>query len=319
MPRILVAGQRTIIPPEGQVIFEAKGYQLIFSSSPNEAVNQVLEDPPDLLITELGFDGEDLKLIRTVKACLQKANMPILLVLPPAMLPSMDWALFPVDDILIEPVQPEVLLARVQLAESRLIRVFDNNPLSRLPGNTSIIKAIQRTLESDTCYGVCYIDIDNFKPYNDRYGFTQGDDVILMVARIAVNVVEELAREESFVGHVGGDDYVFIVPEDKVVGVCEKILSNFEVVKNMFISGDDIKAGVYIAKDRQGRETTYGLLSLSIAVVLSQRDKFKHYGEVSAAASQIKHVVKELDGSNYMIDRRDSYKPNVVSEPPTPL
>ncbi len=317
MPRILVAGQGELISPEGQVVFEARGYQLIFARSLHDAVNYVLEDPPDFLITEFGFDGPDRKLIITVKACLQKANLPILLVLPRQALPALDWRLYPVDDIIIEPTSPEVLLARVQLAESRMIRVFDNNPLSRLPGNTSIIRAIQRTLEADETAGVCYLDLDNFKPYNDRYGFTQGDDVILMVARLAVNVVEELARANSFVGHVGGDDFVIIVPEAKVQPVCEKVLANFEVVKNMFLSHEDLKAGAYHAKDRQGRETTYGLLSLSIAVVLSRRDKFKHYGEVSAAASQVKHMVKKLDGSNYMIDRRDSYKPDTTAGSPS--
>jgi len=310
MPRILVAGQVPLIPPEGEILFEAKGYQLIFVSDPHVAVNTLLEDPPDFLITELGFGSSDLQLINTVKACLQKANMPILLVLPADVMPTMDWHRFQVDDVVVRPYTPEVLLARVQLAESRMVRVFDNNPLSRLPGNTSILRAIQRTLESGVAYGVCYLDIDNFKPYNDRYGFSQGDDVILMVARIAVNVVEELAREDSFIGHVGGDDFVVIVPEAKIVPVCEKILANFEVVKNMFLSREDIDAGVYRAKDRQGRDTTYGLLSLSIAVVPVEHNKFKHYGEVSAAASQVKHLVKEREGSNYMIDRRDSYQPN---------
>ncbi len=313
MARILIAGKKSIIAPEEQVIFEARGYQLIFSEDPHEAVNIILEDPPDFLVTELGFGDDDFQIINTVKGCLQKANMPILLVLPEDVSPTLDWDHFSVDDIIIEPYKVEILLARIQLAESRMIRVFDNNPLSRLPGNTSIIRAIQRTLESDSLAGVCYLDLDNFKPYNDRYGFSQGDDIILMVARVAVNVVGELARKNSFVGHVGGDDFVVIVPEEKVEPVCKKILANFEVVRNMFLTQEDVEAGCYRAKDRQGRDTVYGLLSLSIAVVLSKRSKFKHYGEVSAAASQVKHMVKKLDGSNYMIDRRDSYMPNTES------
>lgn len=315
MSRILVAGKKILIAPEGQFIFEAKGYQLFFADDPHEAVRIILEDPPDFLLTEYGFGGDQLQIINTVKGCLQKANMPILLVLPQDIPPALDWNRFTVDDIIIEPYSSEVLMARIQLAESRMARVFDNNPLSRLPGNTSIIRAIKRTLESESVAGVCYLDLDNFKPYNDRYGFSQGDDIILMVARIAVNVVAEIARDNSFVGHVGGDDFVVIVPEEKVEPVCEKILANFEVVRNMFLSGEDIKAGGYHAKDRQGRETVYGLLSLSIAVVLSFRNKFKHYGEVSAAAGQVKHLVKKLEGSNYMIDRRDSYKPNTEPLP----
>jgi len=212
---------------------------------------------------------------------------------------------FPVDDLVIFPFSPELLLCRVRLAEARMLRIFDNNPLSKLPGNTSILQAIQRTIDSNESYGVCYVDIDNFKPYNDRYGFSQGDDIILMVARILVNVVDETAREGSFVGHVGGDDYVFIVKEDRIRIVCEKILANFEVVRNMFLSREDLAAGCYEETDRQGRKTTYGLLSLSLAVVITGAGKFEHAAEVAAVASQIKHYVKKLEGSNYMIDRRN--------------
>lgn len=306
MSRILVAGNEYLITDESRVVLEAKGYQLIVSTNLHDAVALVLEDPPDLLIVEKGFEGSgDVELIGAVKACLQKANIPIILVLAERKaVASLDWDEFPVDDLVIEPFSSEVLLARIQLAESRMIRVFDNNPLSRLPGNTSILRAIERSLGSDGAYAVCYIDIDNFKPYNDRYGFTSGDDVILMVARIAVNVVEEMAREGSFVGHVGGDDFVFIVKEDKVKIVCERILENFDLVRNMFLNEEDLKAGEFIGKDRQDRETRFGLMSLSIAVVTTSGNKYKHYGEVSAAASEIKHYAKKLEGSNYVIDRR---------------
>ena len=306
MTRILVAGTPNLITPEGRVILEAKGYQVLLSSNLHDALALVFDDPPDLLITEKGFeDNGDIELINAVKACLQKANIPVILVLPEQrVVTGIDWNTFPVDDIVIQPVSPEILLARVQLAESRMHRVFDNNPLSRLPGNTSIIRAINNILQSDEQFGVCYVDIDNFKPYNDRYGFSRGDEVILMVARILVNVIEEMARDNSFVGHVGGDDYVFIVKSDKVKDVCERILENFDLVRNMFLSQEDLDAGEFIGKDRQNRETRFGLLSLSLAVVTTGKDKYRHYGEVSVAASQIKQYVKGLEGSNYMIDRR---------------
>ena len=116
--------------------------------------------------------------------------------------------------------------------------------------------------------------------------------------------IEEQARQDSFVGHVGGDDFVFIVKEDLVETACSKILANFDVVRNMFLSAADIKAGCYVEKDRQGRETTFGLLSLSIAVVLTGKHIFSHSAEVANVASQVKHYVKQKDGSNFMIDRR---------------
>ncbi len=308
MSHILIAGSDSLILPECQLFLEDKGFTLQYCANLPGALAQVLEDPPDLLITEKGFSGKngDVELIRAVKACLQKANIPIFLIVDETQLQvELDWNNYPVDDIIIRPFTPEVLLTRIRLAESRMIRAFDNNPLSRLPGNTSIIRAIQRVLCEAEGYAVCYVDIDNFKPYNDRYGFTRGDEVILMVARVMVNVVDELAREGSFVGHIGGDDFVFIVREEMLEKVCKKILANFDLVRNMFLSAEDIAVGEFIGLDRQDRETRFGLLSLSLAVVITGDGRYTHYGEVSSVASQLKHCVKKLDGSNYLIERRD--------------
>jgi len=309
MSRILVAGSASLVPPECRVLLDAKGYKLKGCTSLQAALSVVLEDPPDLLLAEKGFAGKngDVELIRAVKSCLQKANIPILLVVREEdIYLEPDWDVYPVDDIVVLPISPEMLLIRIRLAESRMVRAFDNNPLSRLPGNTSIIRAIQRVLSEEDAYAVCYVDIDNFKPYNDRYGFSRGDEVILMVARVIVNVVDELARDKSFVGHIGGDDFVFIVRREIVEQVCQKILTNFDLVKNMFLSAEDIAAGAFVGWDRQDRETRFPLLSLSIAVVTTGGGKYNHYGEVSSIASQLKHYVKKIEGSNYQIDRRDS-------------
>ena len=214
MSRILIAGD-VLVSDEPSLILKASGYQILSFTSSHDAIGHVLEDPPDILILDKDIDG-CLDLLNAAKACLQKTNMPILMAVEPKELSTLDWDEFSVDDILVKPVDSENLFARIRLAQSRMVRVFDNNPLSRLPGNTSILQAIQKTIELDESHGVCYVDIDNFKPYNDRYGFSQGDDVILMVARIIVNVMEEVARNKSFVGHVGGDDFLFIIPEDIV-------------------------------------------------------------------------------------------------------
>lgn len=309
MPRILIAGSDSLIMPDCRLLLDAKGYTLKHCRNLQEAMAQVFEDPPDLLVTEKGFSGNnaDVELIRAVKACLQKANIPIFLVMDESQLHfELDWDNYPVDDIIIRPFTPEILLTRIRLAESRMVRAFDNNPLSRLPGNTSIIRAIQRVLGEEDGHAVCYVDIDNFKPYNDRYGFSRGDEVILMVARIIVNVVEELAGKGSFVGHIGGDDFVFIVREEMMELICKKVLANFELVRNMFLSAEDIAVGEFVGRDRQDRETRFGLLSLSLAVVTTGGGRYTHYGEVSFVASQLKHCVKKLEGSNYLIDRRDT-------------
>ncbi len=311
MARILVAGNDILDRPECKIVLEAKGYQVIERPDLQGAMAIFLEDPPDILLLAKGFDnGADLALIPMVKACLQKTNIPILLVVSADdMAEGLDWDILPVDDLISRPVSIEDLLVRIQLAEARMQRVFDNNPLSKLPGNTSILKAIQRAIEGNEAMAVCYLDIDSFKPYNDHYGFSRGDEVILVVARVLVNVVEEIARERSFVGHVGGDDFVFIVPEKVVENVCQKALANFEEVRNSFIEPEDVKRGGFVEKNRQGAETHFGLLSVSIAVIPTGHGCFKHFGEVAAAASQMKHKVKEMEGNNYLIDQRQGYFP----------
>lgn len=308
MSRLLVAGNSDFLSSFGRTRLVAGGYQLESCVRLQDAVAMVLEDPPDLLLVEKGFVGDgDRQLIQAVASCLQKANIPILLALhEPELESELDWRDYPVDDIILKPLFPAELLARLQLAEARMARVFDNNPLSRLPGNTSILRAIRKILARQGSFAVCYVDIDNFKPYNDRYGFSRGDEVILMVARIIVNVIEEKAREDSFIGHVGGDDYVFIVPEDKAREVCARIIANFNQVRNLFLSAEDVAAGEFVGLDRQERETRFPLLSISIAVVTTGDGRYLHSGEIATAASQLKHYVKRLDGSNYLIERRDS-------------
>ncbi|MFP3982670.1 MAG: diguanylate cyclase domain-containing protein [Desulfurivibrionaceae bacterium] len=307
MKRILIIGDEVAAVPEIGVLLEAKRYQPIWKKVSHDAISILLDDPPDLFILEKGFSDsrDEQDLLNTVKSCQQKTNMPLLLIISENELnKEVDWQQYPVDDFLISPPEPHQLLARIELARFRIMRVFDNNPLTKLPGNTSILNAIQSALDSGDSYGVCYIDIDNFKPYNDRYGFAQGDDVILMVAKIAVNAVDELARKNGFIGHIGGDDFVFIVPEVKVKEVCEKIINNFEIVKKMFLFPEDLEKGCYVEKDRQGRETEFGLLSLSIAVVIIEGNRYNHAGEIATVSSQVKHYVKKMEGSNYMIDRR---------------
>jgi len=170
-----------------------------------------------------------------VKACLQKTNIPILLVVDnEESLTEVDWQALPIDDFITRPVSIEALLIRLRMAEARMQRVFDNNPLSRLPGNTSILRAIQRAIDEgrERPMAVCYLDIDNFKPYNDHYGFSRGDEVILVVARVLVNVWIYGPASE-LCGHVAVMILLY-VPEALAAVVCERVLANFTGVRNSF-------------------------------------------------------------------------------------
>ncbi len=285
---------------------EAKGHKVTANPDPARAMEALLDDPPDLLIIQRNLPCHfDRDVVLALKNNLSLALLPVLLVVHKKDLSDgLDWNQYPVDDLIPLDSSLEEVITRVELALARTHRVADNNPLTGLPGNSSILKAIQGFLDQGLDRAVAYVDIDNFKPYNDRYGFARGDEVIRVVARILVNVIQENAGHEGFVGHVGGDDFVFAVPTYQTKKVCEDILRNFSSLINLFLDETDLDAGCFVSMDRNGQKRIFPLTSLSIAVIPCNHGKYTHYGEVAEVAAQVKKKVKSLPGNNYLIDRR---------------
>lgn len=198
----------------------------------------------------------------------------------------------------------EEIPVRIEYALKRVKRLSDNNPLTGLPGNTSITRALENVLQTSKELAVCYVDIDNFKAYNDAYGFSQGDELIKNLARILSSSLVELSPEEYFLGHIGGDDFVFIVPLSKAEEISKEIIKRFDSTVPLFVKKEDLEKGYFISKDRKGTLSQIPLPSISIAIVPVTQGKFKHIGEISQRAAEVKKVVKKMQGSNYFIDRR---------------
>ncbi len=306
MARISVIAPDFAPAKNGRLAMEAKGHRLVTYEELKDSVEVLLSDPPDCLVIQKGLpDDLDKTLIGALKNDLKLSFLPIVLVVSPKDLVSgLDFHRYQVDELVNIDAPPEEFLTRVELCLARARRIADNNPLTGLPGNTSILKTIQGYLDSGKERAVAYLDIDNFKPLNDKYGFSRGDEVIRMTARVLVNVVSEKAGREGFVGHVGGDDFVFATPIKVVREACEEIISNFDSLIQLFLDDEDIQRGFFEAKDRKGNRVKFPLTSISIAVVPLRKGRFKHYGEVSAVAAQLKKKVKAMEGSAYFVDRR---------------
>jgi diguanylate cyclase (GGDEF)-like protein len=151
---------------------------------------------------------------------------------------------------------------------------------------------------------LCYLDLDNFKAFNDCYGFARGDEALRMTARIVSNVVQRISDGAGFVGHVGGDDFFFIIPAQCGKECCEEIITNFDLVIPTLMDEEDRARGYIESKDRQGNPQRFPLLSASIAVIDLTITELNHLGEASAIAGELKKAVKKRKGSNYMVNRR---------------
>jgi GGDEF domain-containing protein len=185
------------------------------------------------------------------------------------------------------------------------------HPSTRLPGTDIIETWITRYLATGEHFAVAYADLDHFKEFNDRYGFHEGDRVIRVLARILHDVVKGVCGEHGFVGHIGGDDFIFIIPAGAVQAVCAEIVDVFDLFVPFQYSESDRRAGYFFGKDRRGQLHRVPLMTLSIGVVTNEKRPFTSAAQVSELASEMKAYAKSLQGSVFSVDRR--------SEPLTPV
>jgi len=268
-------------------------------------LEQVFSEPPDMVIAEQflpGFNGIDV--LRVLKAENVYRQICAVLMVRNEHISTLANASLDVDELVLLPASLNELRMRVELALHRTTATLDANPLTRLPGNTSIINTVERLIASGTDFALAYADLDNFKPYNDRYGFARGDEVLLMAARVINNTVNAQQSKPSFTGHIGGDDFVFILPPGAIENVCQCVVSDFDAIVPNFYDPEDRYRRYILSHDRQKREQIFPFLSISIAVMLNLNAKYTRYAQLSHAAGQLKQIVKDTKGSSYVIDRR---------------
>jgi len=208
------------------------------------------------------------------------------------------------DEVLTERTPVEECRVRMDVLLRRSDRDVYVHPSTRLPGTIDIEAEITRRLHQDTPFAVCYADLDHFKEFNDRYSYYDGDRVIRILAKILHDVVKGMCRDDGFVGHIGGDDFIFIIPALIVNETCGEIVSIFDALVPYQYSEQDRRAGYFFGKDRRGQLHRVPLMTVSIGVVSNERRQFANAAQVSELATEMKSYAKTLTGSVYTIDRR---------------
>lgn len=214
-----------------------------------------------------------------------------------------------------EVIQPGLSTQELRYRMNAVLRRSDRDlgvhPSTRLPGAGAIEAEIKRRLGMTGTFAVCYADLDHFKEFNDRYSYNQGDRVIRILAMILHDVVKGICGEDGFIGHIGGDDFIFIIPFDAVNETCEEILATFDLLVLYQYSEADRRAGYFFGKDRRGVLDRVPLMTLSVGVVTNAYRSLKEARQISQLATEMKTYAKTLTGSVFSIDRRTDERPPV--------
>ena len=180
----------------------------------------------------------------------------------------------------------------------------DTSPLTRLPGGIAIENVMNKRIAAKAPIAFCLMDIDNFKAYNDHYGYAKGNDIIRATAAIISEAVAKYGNEDDFIGHIGGDDYVLITTPDLYPRVCQTVIDNFDKKIPGFYDEEDRQRGHIVGENRQGQEVKFPLATLSIAVVTNVKRKFNNHIQYGEVAAEMKEHAKTVAGSTFMVDQR---------------
>jgi diguanylate cyclase (GGDEF)-like protein len=283
-----------------------ENYEVLEAKDGEEALKMIAAKPLDLVLLDYRIpkiDGREV--CRRVKKDLLLRHLPIILVTGKGDISDKVTGIDAgADDYVVKPFEPKELLARIRMILRRTERDLEANPLTRLPGNVSILNELARRLESNALFAVCYIDLDKFKAYNDKYGFEHGDEVIRETARILIRSMQEEGNPDDFIGHIGGDDFVIVTTPAVSDNLCKKIIDFFEKAVPSFYTPADQKKGYIIAHARQGKEQKIPLLSISIGVVTNEFRKIEHVAQIGEIGAELKTYAKSLERSNYIKDKR---------------
>ncbi len=211
-----------------------------------------------------------------------------------------------VEDFIYGEWKDQLVKVRIQRVIERSRRDFSVNPSTHLPGPAAIEREITRQIQMGAEFAVCYADLDNFKAYNDYYGYIEGDKIIRLTSTIVKDIVFDLCRE-GFVGHIAGDDFILVIPSDLVEPVCQWTIKTFDALIPYQYEPEDRERGYITTINRRGEVEDFPILSISIAVTINTNGKFSHVGEMSRMLADLKKATKRRPGSNYMVERRKKY------------
>jgi diguanylate cyclase (GGDEF)-like protein len=304
--KVLIVDDDPIVTQLIKDTLEKAGFSVTVLHDPGKALAFAQELRPDIILIDRIMPVMDgCELCRKIRENHHTAHLPILMLTSRSETADVIAGLEAgADDYLCKPFEPLELVARLRALLRRIQQERYTNPLSGLSGNPAVEKEIKKRILSGEKFAVLYIDIDNFKSYNDTYGFLQGDEVIKFLAEILVSTVDKKGTPNDFLGHIGGDDFLVITLPQKVEDICHHLITVFDEGIQKFYSKEDWERGYVLTVDRKNREQLFPIISLSIAVVSNEHRKIDSHWLVGEIAAELKKYAKTFPGSIFVKDLR---------------
>ncbi|WP_428062690.1 GGDEF domain-containing response regulator [Candidatus Avelusimicrobium fimicolum] len=281
------------------------GFTVIEAEDGQEAIDKTYKENPDLLILDYemphktGFD-----VVREVRSRTGYLHTPIIIFTAVSdKSTKLEGLGLDIDDYLTKPADEDEIVARVKLLLKRNKQKMDCNPLTRLPGNPSIQARVEQEIASRRPFAVLYCDLNNFKSFNDKYGFEAGDRVLKTESQIIVSAA--MQDPASFVGHIGGDDFIVVCSFNKADAIAREITTKTDAVAPSFYNEEDRTNGYMISTNRKGETEKFNFLSIGIGIVHNTKKPLTSFAMVSNIGSELKCLAKKHEnGSFYVMDRR---------------
>ncbi len=304
--RILVADDDPVLRALITAVLEGQGYEVTAVPSGDALIRTAHDTLPDLLLIDVLMPVMDgMEVIRQLRNDTRTSHLPMLLITAQATSQQAVMGFESgADDYITKPFDNDLLVARVRANLRRAARMPVNSPLTGLPGNLLVEEEVTYRLRNNRDFGLLWVDIDNFKSFNDAYGFGRGDRVIRLVGELIMDIKRERALEDDFVGHIGGDDFVVVTASEGAIPFAKRLMERFDSMIGELYDADDFERGYLPGIDRFGTPRRFGMVSLSIGIVNAQQRKFDSYDEVSTVAAEVKSFAKKSAGSSFAIDER---------------
>ena len=304
--KILVIDDSQFFRTQINMILSNAGYTVLTTGNGEEGLELVRREKPDLALLDVVMPEMDgFEVCRILRDQESNNLMPIILLTSKDdqedKLVGLELG---ADDYITKPFNERELLSRIRNTLRRIDRNRSANPLTGLNGNLEIQREINSCIAKKVPYAVIYIDLDNFKSFNDVYGFAKGDMAIKLTADIISEQIRLFGNKTDFVGHIGGDDFVLITTPDKAAEVCKECILQFDEKIRLLFTPQDVARGYISAVNRRGVRETFAITSISMGIVTNELREFESHLQISSVASDLKKKLKATAGSCYMFDRR---------------